>query len=298
MSSSLTVAHSDHTADRQDLQPHDVARADVFDIDSTTDGVVFDIDGTLATSSQDHLEAFSYATHEVFGARAEFEMHGERVHLNGRPIVGWVDSQCLRLIANDAGVEWLDVRDETLTAYAARYAFLLDQGASPGTLVPGAVAALTALRDHGIPMGLSTGNAAETARLKLAALGISEFFDFNPSAGFGWLHADRSAVALAAIAALPRTRSTYLVGDTMADMRAAVAAGAQGIGVVTGAENAHGLQSAGAGTVLADITDLPGLLSAPTGQPGGWFPKHVPGGVSAADLWMGYRPTDDSLTRS
>lgn len=251
--------------------------------------MVFDIDGTLAISSSAHLDALAATAHSVLGVEARFDMRGERPFLNGTLVAGWVDSQCFELLAAQAGVDWSAVRDDTLAAYAKTYRILRSYGAPAGTLVPGAAEALERLAEAGVALGLSTGNAAAIAQAKLAALGIAHYFSFDPTAGFGDLHADRVAVAAAAVAALPEARTVYLVGDTVADMKAAVANGAHGVGVCTGAETGPSLSEAGAGTVLADVRDLTGLLGLTRPGEGRWLPAHVPGMTSAADLWFDNR---------
>ena len=59
-----------------------------------------------------------------------------------------------------------------------------------------------------------------------------------------------------------RVRAMVVAGDTVADMRCGVNAGAGlVVGVRTGAHQAPALRDAGATHVLDAVTDLPGLLS-------------------------------------
>lgn len=253
---------------------------------------MFDIDGTLATDSSVHLDALGAAAEALLGVPAVFEMRGERPYLNGTLVAGWVDSQCLRLLARQAGVDEDEMASSVhavTQAYAATYQSLLADGAPAGVLVGGTVDALARLAEAGVPMGLSTGNAAAIAQAKLTALGIADYFTFDPVSGFGDSHADRSAVAAAAIRALPPARTVYLVGDTTADMRAATANAVHGVGVCTGAETGPSLLAAGASTVLADVRDLPGLLGLTRPDDERWLPAHVPGLTSAADHWFDNR---------
>jgi phosphoglycolate phosphatase len=249
-------------------------------------GVVFDIDGTLATASSTHLQALGDTAEHLLGVPAVFTMHGERPHLNGELVAGWVDGQCFELLSAQAGLEWDLMRAATLRFYAERYTELLRQGAPAGELVAGVPVLLDTLAAHGIAMGLSTGNTSKVAAAKLGALGVAHHFTFAAEAGFGDVHSHREQVARAAAAALGPVKTIYLVGDTTADMRAAVAAGASGVGVCTGADGAPLLLEAGASTVLADVSELLGWFGLGTSR---WIPRHVPGVVSAADLWMDYR---------
>lgn len=249
-------------------------------------GVVFDIDGTLAVASSVHLDALGAAASEVLGVPAVFEMRGEKPYLNGTLVAGWVDAQCITLLAKQAGADDPTACKDVLQVYADRYQRLLADGASAGTLVPGAAEALDRLAEAEIPMGLSTGNAAAIAKAKLTALGVGDYFTFDDSAGFGDTHPNRGEVAAAAVAALPAARTVYLVGDTAADMRAAILNGVYGVGVCTGAETGPSLLAAGAATVLADVRDLPGLLGLTRPGAGRWLPAYVPGVTSAADVWF------------
>lgn len=246
--------------------------------------VLFDIDGTLAVSSSAHLDALAHAAQATLGIEATFSMQGERPVLNGQVVSGWVDGQCFRLLAEQAGHDWSALEDETLEVYAATYLGLLADGADAGRVLPGVPELLDRLAHAGVRMGLCTGNASAIAQAKLAALGIGHHFSFDAALGFGERHPDRSSVAAAAaVAAVSQAGSIYLVGDTRADMHAAVANNVCGVGVCTGADNGPALAQAGATYVLAAASELDGLLGLRSGR---WFPTHVPGMVSAADLWM------------
>ena len=56
--------------------------------------------------------------------------------------------------------------------------------------------------------------------------------------------------------------ATVLVGDTPLDVAAALAAGARAVGVATGQFAASELEAAGAGAVLADLTDTAQVVAA------------------------------------
>lgn len=229
--------------------------------------IVFDIDGTLARSSSAHLDALADAARDLLGVPAEFTMDGEKPHLNGAPVAGWVDAQCFALLVEQAGrVAEPGLAERLLDRYAAGYRDLIDGGAPVGTLIDGAAGALAELSAAGAVLGLSTGNASPIAALKLGRLGLGEFFAFAPDLGFGDRHRDRRAVAAAAVAGLPGHGAvTYLVGDTVSDMTAAAAAGVRGVGVLTGAATADELRAAGAWTVLDDVSALPAAVLAVAG---------------------------------
>lgn len=225
--------------------------------------VVFDIDGTLTTGSFAQVYAIGNTGERVYRLRVETVLLDGQPYLDGHHVAGWVDGQCLELIAELAGHSWADTQDQALEVYGEEYAKVISGGAAVGELVPGVPDMLTHLAAAGVPVGLSTGNSAAVALRKLGALGIADFFDFDPNAGFGDRHPARPYVAAAAVAALPPARAVYLVGDTPADMHAALKARVHGVGVLTGTATAGELFEAGAQTVMPDVTGLVGLLGLP-----------------------------------
>jgi phosphoglycolate phosphatase len=115
------------------------------------------------------------------------------------------------------------------------------------TALPGAAEALAAVRAYGARAVVITAKPALTARLSLEIVGLSvdELF---PDA-----HGPEKAEVLEAIGA-----AAY-VGDTPADIAAAVTAGAHAVGVATGSFSAADLYAAGAADVLSSLADFPSL---------------------------------------
>ncbi len=237
----------------------------VADLPRTPDGVIFDIDGTLLVGSSAHLDVLVAVLSETVGRTVEVRMEGERPLIDGWDASGMVDAQVVsRVLATtasdgaDAGAD-ADAVARVIDVYTDRFVEGIDAGRLHcGAPVAGAERVLVALRGQGVLLGLSTGNAADVARAKLAAAGIDEGFLFDDRAGFGGRHADRKAVVRAAVESLglPQSRRTWLVGDTVSDMVAAASVGLRGIGVLTGAAEADALSSAGASDVLASVAGL------------------------------------------
>ena len=223
--------------------------------------VLLDIDGTLATGSSAHLAALLDAAWDVLGLRLELEMVGERPHIGGLDVTGWIDAQVLRMLIDRAGDAAARPSLQTLVErYVGTYAGRLDAGtAQVGKVVPGAAQVLERLESRGTPLGLVTGNVHGVARLKLAGLGLDRWFSFDRDAGFGDWRSSRADLPAAAAARLGVALGpeVWLVGDTRADMAGARGAGLTAIGVLTGGDDEEGLRAAGADLVLPSVAGLP-----------------------------------------
>ncbi|GIJ33437.1 hydrolase [Micromonospora sediminimaris] len=135
--------------------------------------------------------------------------------------------------------------EEAVTVYRELYpAYAI----TPTVPLPGAVAALAAVRDRGGRVLVVTSKIGRLARLHLDHLGLV----VDELAGD--LFAEEKATALRAHGA------THYVGDHVADMVAAAAAGVPGIAVATGPCTPDELRAAGAAAVLADLTGFPAAL--------------------------------------
>ncbi|MFC0507687.1 HAD family hydrolase [Micromonospora costi] len=119
---------------------------------------------------------------------------------------------------------------------------------TPTVPLPGAREAIEAVRARGGRVLVVTSKMGRLARLHLDHLGL----EVDEVAGD--LFAEQKAVALREHGA------THYVGDHVADMVAAAAAGVPGIGVTTGPCSADELREAGADVVLDDLTGFPAAL--------------------------------------
>ncbi len=118
----------------------------------------------------------------------------------------------------------------------------------PTPAMPGALAAIDAVRAAGGRPVVVTAKYEPNARMHLDHVGISA--DLR-----GWLWAEAKAEAL-----LEWGASVY-VGDHVGDVRGARTAGALSVAVATGPCGADELRAAGADVVLADLTEFPGWLA-------------------------------------
>ncbi|MDK1473762.1 phosphonatase-like hydrolase [Streptomyces sp. 549] len=150
------------------------------------------------------------------------------------------------------------------TAFERACAELVADGAC--TALPGAEEAVRRLRGQGRAVVLTTGFSRTTQDAVLTALGWHDLADLTlcpADAGRGRPHPDLVLTALLRTAAADDVRQVAVSGDTAADMRTGVRAGASVVaGVLTGAHRAPALRDAGATHVLGSVAELPDLLTA------------------------------------
>lgn len=115
--------------------------------------------------------------------------------------------------------------------------------------LPGAHAALEAVRAHGGRTLVVTGKFAPNARLHLDHLGL----ETDLLAGEVW------GVGKAAV--LRQERADVYVGDHVHDVEGALAAGVESVSVLTGGCTREELLDAGTDVVLADLGEFPDWLA-------------------------------------
>jgi phosphoglycolate phosphatase len=194
--------------------------------------VGFDLDMTLIDSRAAILGAFA-------GVAAETGVAIDPAEVDSR----------LGIRLEDELAYWLPPEEigPAMGIYRSHYFRL----AGPLTrLLPGAGESLGAVRAAGAQAVVVTAKLEATARLSLDALGLVA------DAVFGDVHGPQKAVVLTAVGA------AIYVGDTPADMAAAVLAGAHPVGVATGSFSAAELRAAGAAEVLSSLTRFPALYAA------------------------------------
>jgi len=211
--------------------------------------VLFDIDGTL-------LDAHGAGRRAMVAGFAATT--GRPEGLDGILFAGMTDRSIVRTGLMAGGVE---AHDELIEAVIAAYLERLphELSARPPRVLPGVEALLDWLpAGPGVALGLGTGNVEDGARAKLRAVGLDERFAFG---GFGSDHEQRDRVLEAGAergaAALrhPREQCRVLVvGDTLRDVAAALAIGAECLAVATSHDDAPTLRRAGASEVVADLT--------------------------------------------
>ncbi|MEH1098135.1 HAD family hydrolase [Micromonospora sp. CPCC 205561] len=192
--------------------------------------VGFDLDMTLVDSRPGIADAFRALTART-GVRVDAEAVVSRL---GPPL--------RTEIARWFPPEQVDAAVRTFRELYPAYAI------TPTVPLPGAAAAIEAVHERGGRVLVVTAKLGRLARLHLDHLGMV----VDEVAGD--LFAEGKATALREHGA------THYVGDHVADMVAARAAGVPGIGVATGPCPAEELRGAGAEVVLDDLTGFPAAL--------------------------------------
>lgn len=116
-------------------------------------------------------------------------------------------------------------------------------GAPPVTALPGAAAALAAVRAAGGRTAVVSAKAEPVARAVLAETGLADLVDVVAGGRFG---AAKGEV-------LREMGATAYVGDHPGDVLAALTAGVDGLAVLTGGSTEAELRAAGATDVVADL---------------------------------------------
>jgi phosphonatase-like hydrolase len=154
-----------------------------------------------------------------------------------------------------------DAAQAANTAFEGAFNALVAAGGAEA--LPGARETIDALRGAGVRVALTTGFAPETRDVLLDALGWRDAVDLAVSpadAGRGRPYPDMIELAMRRLGA-DDPATVAVAGDTRADIEAGLASGAAVVaGVLTGSDDEHALNEAGATHVLRSIGELPAVL--------------------------------------
>ena len=231
------------------------------------DAILFDIDGTLIVGSNSHFASLEYALKEVANVILKWKRNGDRLYLNDNEITGWVDSQLWNAAAAYEGIILTPGQFELISYVAAEH-YKSTNSANPdyfGTHAPGVTNLLNRLSEMNIPYTLSTGNVQPTAQAKLEKVNLSHYFHTTLNGGYG-NQDNRNQVALHAAKSIFQTedlstKNIWLVGDTIADMTAAITNNLTPVGVSYGAAGSEKLAANGAAKILTSLEELIPYLS-------------------------------------
>ncbi len=208
----------------------------------------FDIDNTLIKSSSGHIEALLHCITEVYGIGARIDVINHH---------GMTDQEIITGILETYEVDEATVGSrlaDCMACMVRKYAAIVKS--EKIVIMPGVLALLSKLEQHGVILGLVTGNLEQIARAKLKKIGIAHFFKIG---GFGSDHIKRARLVRIALRRAGARFDcggqirTFHFGDAPQDMQAGREAGVVPIGVATGVFTAQQLIAAGADNVFADF---------------------------------------------
>ncbi|HXT22006.1 MAG TPA: HAD family hydrolase, partial [Thermoanaerobaculia bacterium] len=228
--------------------------------------LLFDIDGTLLRCGPQVRVLFAEALREVFGTAGD---------LDGYDFSGKTDPLIVRELMTAAGFTAAEVR-ERLPAMRDAYASRIESRLGPVEVIAGAAEALAALAGRSdVVVGLLTGNWRRGAGAKLRRGGLDAHFTFglDGPCSFGAFGDDGEDRACLPPLALARAREAtghpftpadaLIIGDSVEDVRCALACDVPLLAVSSGWTSAERLRAAGATDVVTRLDEaLDRLLHA------------------------------------
>lgn len=221
--------------------------------------LLLDIDGTLLRTGKVVRRCFRRALEETFHAVGRLDSYS---------FAGKTDPQIVDAVLAGSGVPPAEVATRSAECLDRYLGYLeVESAAAPlGTVIPGAREFVEhAAADARCALGLLTGNVARGARLKLAPLGLWDFFRFGAFASDRPARDDLPAVALerahAALGERFEPARCFVIGDTEFDIRCARAGGMRAVAVATGATPRAALAAHGPDFLFDDLTSPAQVLA-------------------------------------
>jgi len=218
--------------------------------------LLFDIDGTLLLSGGAGRRAMNRLFEARYGVKNAF--HGIRPHGMTDPAI--FRAILLNTLSRGPAPGELEALCDAYIDYLAEEI----DGSTSFTIMPGVTDLLPLLSaSDRFRLGLATGNLATASRLKLRRAGLDRYFSFG---GFGSDAEDRAELTRIARnrgrdqAGDPRA-PVVVIGDTVQDVRAARAAGARSLAVMTTGTSREALEQEGADLVTEDLADRESILA-------------------------------------
>jgi len=205
--------------------------------------ILFDLDGTLADSSQGILSSF----------RATLE----QIHLEA------TDELLRRLIGPPLGESFrhLGVADEDVDHVVDVYReFYAERGVHEARLYDDVATTLEALSSEGVHLGVATAKRIDFARQMLGSLGVKHFFDDIAGASVDLRITSKFDIMSQMLSGwgVGESPDVWMVGDRHFDMVAAGAHGVSAVGALWGFGSADELRGAGAHWLIARPPELLG----------------------------------------
>lgn len=215
---------------------------------------VLDCDGTLVDSLHTIVESMT----EAWRAYGLADPDLARVR--------WVIGLPLEeAIANLAPDQPSSLHAELADGYRQAFAKIHARPDHHEPLYPGARAAIEALRQAGVVLGIATGKGSNGLRVTLARHDLERHFATVQTSdrARGKPHPEMLLNAMAEVGAAPR--HTVMIGDTVHDVEMAVNANVASVGVSWGYHDSDSLRSAGAAAVIDEFAALPAAFDMLTG---------------------------------
>jgi HAD superfamily hydrolase (TIGR01509 family) len=205
---------------------------------------LFDLDGTLIDSVYQHVVAWREALEEAGINLAVWKIH-RRIGMSG----GLFVSALARELEQPLDPETLARLPEL---HAQAYARRIDS-VRP---LPGAIALLRTLSEHGVPWAIATSGAERNARLALDLLELAPDTPLITRDQVRYAKPDPDLFLTAAQQIGADISDSIVIGDSVWDLLAAQRARALGIGLLSGGYGREELIYAGAFRVYEDPLDL------------------------------------------
>ena len=206
---------------------------------------LFDLDGTLVDSVYNHVRAWHLALREHGIELSVWRIH-RKIGMSG----GLFTAQLQREIGRP-------IDEQTLQKLRDRHAELFRELSKDVPPLPGAVELLKELTRHKLPWAIATSGRMRTAETNLRSL------DVDPDKAtvitrdmVRYAKPDPDLFVEAARRLGTTTEGSYVIGDSIWDMYAALRCGALGIGLLSGGYGKDELERAGAMRVFDDPADM------------------------------------------
>jgi len=208
---------------------------------ASLEAVLFDLDGTVVDTIPHILASFRHATATVFGETLADDVLLEHV---GVPLANQ-----MRFFTDDE-----EIAERLLAEYRVFNHATHDEMAR---LYPNTRAALDTLAATGLPLGIVTSKSAHMAHRALDLFDLGGYFGVVMTCDDSDRHKpDPLPVLLGAERLGVDAKACAYVGDSPADVAAALGAGALAIAATWGVTARDRLQAAGPDLVFDDIADV------------------------------------------
>ena len=206
---------------------------------------LFDLDGTLVDSVYNHVRAWHLALREQGLDLSVWRIH-RKIGMSGGLFTAQLERELGRTIDEQA-----------LQRLRDRHAELFRELSTDVPPLPGAVDLLKELTRQKLPWAIATSGRMRTAEMNLKSL------DVDPETAVvitrdmvRYAKPDPDLFVEAARRLGTTTHGSYVIGDSIWDMYAALRCGALGIGLLSGGYGKDELERAGAMRVFDDPADI------------------------------------------